>query len=156
VTTIPGWTDGLPYKVFRAHQVLRRLVDEAFAEIGVTASQLGVVVHLAELGRLSGSDVARSLHISPQAASTSLSALERLEWVRRVPHPSHGRIILYELTDAGVEGGRHGLEILAALHTDLEAKLSEQQIDETKRLLSELVEHVEGPQPEYNPVWPLP
>lgn len=140
--------------MFRAHQLLRKSVDDAFADLGVTTSQLGMAVHLEELGNLSGSDLARHLHVTPQSASTTLASLERMGWVERVPHPTHGRIIWYQLTDSGRQGVQEGKQLLASLQRELHEKLGPALVDETKAHLDEIIERVEGPQQSRVPLWP--
>lgn len=93
MTAVPGWTDGLPHALFRAHQAVHRRVEAAVDGLGVTVTQLGIAVHLDELGHMSASDLARRFRITPQSASTALGNLDSLGWVRRVPHPYHGRVI---------------------------------------------------------------
>lgn len=154
MTELVGWTDGLPFKLFRAHQVLRKKLDDTFAGLGVTSSQVGMAVHLDELGNLSGSDLARLLHVSPQSTSTTLSSLERMGWVTRVPHPTHKRIIWYQLTDAGREGVRAGKQALSELQAELAETLGEDLVRDSKAALTAIVEKVEGPQPSYEPLWP--
>ncbi len=98
------WQEGLPFLLWRTQHALHRRMQEAFADMDVTITQLGLVVHLDDLGHMSASDLARRFRLTPQSVTTALGNLERLGWVRRVPHPVHKKVIWYELTPEGQSG----------------------------------------------------
>jgi len=155
-TAVPGWTDGLPYTLYRANQAVHRLVLEAIDGLPVTITQLGLVVHLDELGHMSASDLARLFRLTPQSVSTALGHLERIGWVRRRPHPVHGRVIWYEATDEGLAGAEAGRERLAALDVRLRETLGGAEHDELIRDLRAVGVAIDGePQPA-GPLWPDP
>lgn len=97
----PGWTDGLPYALFRANQSVHRILLEAVDSLEVTINQLGIAVHIDELGELTGADLARHLSITPQSAATALNRLESLGWIERRQHPVNRRVVLYGITEHG-------------------------------------------------------
>jgi len=154
-TTVPGWTDGLPYVLYRANQAVHRLVLEAIDGMGVTITQLGLAVHLDELGHLSASDLARRFHITPQSVSTALGRLESLGWVRRFPHPVHRKVIWYEVTEKGLEGVAEGRQRLAELHERLSDVLGAAVAREAIADLQRIVELIDGPDPDPGPLWPV-
>jgi DNA-binding MarR family transcriptional regulator len=57
-----------------------------------------------EAGPMTTADLARAETMKPQSMGTLLAQMEEEGWVRRKPHPTDGRQILYELTAAGTEG----------------------------------------------------
>ncbi|WP_156760824.1 MarR family winged helix-turn-helix transcriptional regulator [Microbacterium karelineae] len=146
MTTVPGWTDGLPYALFRANQAVHRRLEEAIAGLDVTVTQLGIAVHLAELGHMSASDLARRFRITPQSASTALGSLESKGWVRRTPHPYHGRVIWYEVTDVGRTGVVEGRRRLAQLHESLREVLGEELMGAAIAQMHEVTEALDGPE----------
>jgi DNA-binding MarR family transcriptional regulator len=151
---VTRWTDALPYSLFRANQAVHRLVTEAIEGMGVTITQLGITVHLDELGHMSGSDLARRFKITPQSSSTALARLEALEWVRRVPHPYHGRVIWYEVTDAGHAAAVEGRKRLARLHQELTELLGDQQMESAISSLTAITVAIDGPEPSLPTAWP--
>ena len=155
MTTVRGWTDSLPYVLFRANQSIHRRVVDAVSGLGVTITQLGLVVHLDELGHLSGSDLARRFRLTPQSISTALGHLERLGWVRRVPHPVHRRVIWYEVTEAGHEGALDGRRRVGAVQAELEQLLGGTLMDDAIRDLAAIIEAVDGPDPTTPSLWPV-
>jgi DNA-binding MarR family transcriptional regulator len=119
-----AWLGGLPYRLWRANQALHRRVVEATEDLGVTVTQLGIMVHLDELGHMSASDLARLFRLTPQSTTTALNRLESLDWVTRVPHPIHRRVIWYEVTPAGLEVADEGRRRVAAVNRETEAALA--------------------------------
>lgn len=120
----PSWLDGLPYRLWRANQAAHRQVTAAIEDLGVTVTQLGITVHLNELGHMSASDLARLFRLTPQSTTIALNRLEKLGWVRRVPHPVHKRVIWYELTDLGLVNTDEGRRRVLAVHRRLDKLLA--------------------------------
>ncbi|HWK76928.1 MarR family winged helix-turn-helix transcriptional regulator [Microbacterium sp.] len=154
MTTVPGWTDSLPYTLFRANQAVHRRVLEAIDGVGVSMTQLGIAVHIEKLGRLSGSDLARHFKITPQSVSTALANLEKLGWVQRVPHPVHKRVIWYEITPVGVTGVHEGRSRLEAFHAELAETLGQELVNRATAVLGEISMELEGPDTPPGTLWP--
>ena len=154
-TTVPGWTDGLPYALYRANQAVHRLLVDAIEGMGVTITQLGLAVHLDELGHMSASDLARRFRITPQSVSTALGHLERLGWVTRFPHPVHKKVIWYEVTPEGLAHVKEGRERLARLHTELSALVGRDEMAAAIDDLHRITETIDGPEAPAGPLWPL-
>jgi DNA-binding MarR family transcriptional regulator len=130
------WLGGIPYRLWRANQALHRLVVGAIDDLGVTVTQLGITVHLDELGHMSASDLARLFRLTPQSTTTALNRLEALGWVQRVPHPIHKRVIWYEVTTLGLEKANEGRARVAAVNREVEALLGDIDGEALSRALS--------------------
>lgn len=148
------WQDGLPYVLYRAQQAVHRRAQEALDGLGVTLTQLGLCVHIDELGLMSASDLARRFRLTPQSVTTALAQLERLGWVRRLPHPVHRRVILHELTEAGLAGVADGRARMAEVDQMLTEALPGGR-DGLVGRLRELTVALEGEDPEYQGAWPV-
>lgn len=131
------------------------MLIERLSDLGVTITQLGIAVHLDQLGHLSGSDLARHVAITPQAAATALGNLEKLTWVERVPHPVHKRVIWYRLTELGETKVREGRARIARFHEELKETLGAELVAETTRELTSINEQLLGPQPMTGTLWPV-
>lgn len=129
------WLGGLPYRLWRANQALHRRVVAAIDDLGVTVTQLGITVHLDELGHMSASDLARLFRLTPQSTTTALNRLEALGWVRRVPHPIHKRVIWYEVTEQGLAAAEEGRRRVAEVNREVEALLPASDRDALSRAL---------------------
>jgi DNA-binding MarR family transcriptional regulator len=85
--------------------LLRRVRGEAGHE-GLSWSQAAAMGRLDRTGPMTTADLARAEMVKPQSMGTLLSELEQDGLVRRQPHPTDGRQILFSLTAAGVEARR--------------------------------------------------
>ncbi|MFI5891084.1 MarR family winged helix-turn-helix transcriptional regulator [Actinoplanes sp. NPDC051513] len=150
-----GWQDGLPYVLYRAQQAVHRQAQDALEGLGVTLTQLGLAVHLDELGLMSASDLARRFHLTPQSVTTALGQLERAGWVRRLPHPVHRRVVLHELTETGLAGVADGRARMAELDSLLAGVLPGGGRDELVGRLRGLTVALEGEDPDYATAWPV-
>jgi DNA-binding MarR family transcriptional regulator len=151
----PGWQDGLPHVLWRAQQAVHRRVQATLDDLGVTLTQLGLAVHLDELGLMSASDLSRRYHMTPQSVTTALSKLENANWVRRLSHPIHRRIVLYELTETGLAGVAQGRARMAEVDAVLALILPADGRNELIRLARLLTVALDGEDQEYEGAWPV-
>jgi DNA-binding MarR family transcriptional regulator len=86
-------------------QVLRRLRTESNPD-GLTWSQTVALSRLKKAGPMSTADLARAESVKPQSMGATLAELEREGLVKRHPHPTDGRQVLFALTAEGVEARR--------------------------------------------------
>jgi DNA-binding MarR family transcriptional regulator len=152
---VTPWDDELTHVLWRAQNAVHRSVQEALGDLGVTATQLGLAVHLEQLGPLSAADLSRGFHIAPQSVGTALSRLERLGWVRRRTHPVHGRVMLYELTETGAEGTSTGRTAMTATNASVTADLSETEVATLTALLRRITASIDGPDVPVRSAWPV-
>jgi len=150
------WQEGLPFLLWRAQLAVHRSLQDSITDLGVTMTQLGLAVHLFELGPLSASDLSRGYRITPQSVTTNLTQLERIEWITRRPHPVHGRIVLNILTDAGRAGVTAGRTRIADATRELEALLGAADADTVVASLKKIMVSIDGEDPKVGLLWPLP
>ena len=86
-------------------QLVRRLRAEANPG-ELTLSQTAVLARLDAVGWSTTADLARAEAVKPQSTGATLTSLEQERLVRRRPHPTDGRQVLFGLTDEGVEARR--------------------------------------------------
>ena len=89
------------YLVGRLDRVLRRQLEEGLRQHGVTVVQFTALSVLRVRSGMSNAQLARRSLVTPQSMGEVVTALENKGLVKRLPHPSHGRIMLTELTPAG-------------------------------------------------------
>ena len=85
--------------------LLRRVRSEAGHE-GLSWSQAAALGRLDRTGPMTTAELARSEMVKPQSMGTLLAELEQEGLVRRNPHPTDGRQILFSLTPDGVAARR--------------------------------------------------
>ena len=85
--------------------LLRRVRGEA-GSVGLGWSLAAVLGRLDRTGAMTTAELARAEMVKPQSMGSFLAELEQEGLVRRQPHPTDGRQILFSLTEAGVEARR--------------------------------------------------
>jgi DNA-binding MarR family transcriptional regulator len=86
-------------------QLLRRLRAETNSG-ELTWSQLSALERLEKAGAMTTADLARAELVKPQSMGTTLADLEREGLVKRRPHPTDGRQVLFALTVKGIDERR--------------------------------------------------
>ncbi len=81
--------------------LLRRVRGES-GNVGLSWSQAAAMGRLERQGPMSTAELARAETVKPQSMGALLAELEQDGLVRRDPHPTDGRQILFSLTDAGI------------------------------------------------------
>ncbi|MCX4767267.1 MarR family transcriptional regulator [Streptomyces sp. NBC_01275] len=152
---VPAWQDALPHALWRAQQAVHRRLQTALDGLDVTPTQLGLAVHLDELGAMSASDLARLFRLTPQSVTTALAQLERLGWIRRLPHPVHKRIILNELTETGLTGVADGRARVTEIDRFFAEILGDDGRGEAVAWLQKLTVALEGEDPPPAGTWPV-
>lgn len=85
----------------RTQHAVRNRLDADLASTGLTMPQYTVLAALDRQGDVSSSDLARELGMTAQTVNVLVKGLETAGLLRRTRHPSHGRILLAELTAMG-------------------------------------------------------
>jgi DNA-binding MarR family transcriptional regulator len=83
-------------------QLLRRLRSETGSN-ELNLSQLSALARLDRHDAMTTADLARAESMKPQSMGAILSGLEQEGLVKREPHPSDGRQILFAMTAEGAE-----------------------------------------------------
>jgi DNA-binding MarR family transcriptional regulator len=150
-----SWGEGLPYTLWRTHNAVNRCLQDAIKDLGVSVTQLSLAVHLHQLGPLSASDLARGIHVTPQSVATALARLDKIGWVDREPHPVHGRVILFSLTERGREGVRDGSARMAEVTQQVTSFLSDGGTESVIRELRRILMELEGSDRPMELLWPI-
>ncbi|QAY69134.1 MarR family winged helix-turn-helix transcriptional regulator [Xylanimonas protaetiae] len=79
---------------------LRRLRAER-GDADLPAAQFGVLTELTRRGPLTPGELAHSEGVRPPAMTRTVSALVDLGFVTKSEHPTDGRLVVVDLTDAG-------------------------------------------------------
>jgi len=134
----------LLYLVGRVDRVVRRAMNDALADHGVSLNQYTTLSVLESLSGLSNAQLARRSLVSPQSMNEVLLSLEERGLVRRRAHPEHGRILQAQVT-------AKGRRLLTACDAEVEALeermtsgLSSQEQRSLRRALVECVQSLDG------------
>jgi DNA-binding MarR family transcriptional regulator len=103
---VPGTTETAVSDLSLAiGQLVRRLRAEANPG-ELSWSQMTTLARLDKVGWMTTADLARAEFVKPQSMGTTLADLEQAGLVRRKPHPTDGRQVLFGLTAEGTEARR--------------------------------------------------
>jgi len=91
----------LAYVIASLDRILRRRMTEALAPLGITLSQFTALSVLDARGQASNAQLAERTFITPQSANEVMSAMTARNWISRGSDPTHGRIVVLQLTDEG-------------------------------------------------------
>jgi DNA-binding MarR family transcriptional regulator len=80
---------------------LTRLVRNQRADMSVTLTQLSAMATLAKCGPMSAGELAAAEKVQPPSMTKVLANLEERELVTREQHPTDGRQVILQITDAG-------------------------------------------------------
>ena len=84
-----------------AQHAVRTRLDADLATTGLTTPQYAVLAEIDQQGELSASELAREFGMTAQTINVLVQGLETAGLLRRSPHPTHGRILLANLTPKG-------------------------------------------------------
>ncbi|GAC1509234.1 MAG: hypothetical protein NVS2B16_07360 [Chloroflexota bacterium] len=132
--TMPGYT------LAQTYRMLRHAMDEALRESGLTTPQWGALGCMAQNEGISGAEMARIHHVTPQTMNTIVQNLEQHGMIVRKPHPTHGTVLRVLLTDEGRARLEEATERVEAVH---ERMLSNLAPDERATLI-DLLERCMG------------
>jgi DNA-binding MarR family transcriptional regulator len=89
------------YLLRQAQLSLRRAIDAALRDLGLTTPQFSVLSVLDVEPGLSGADLARASMLTPQTVNGIVLALERAGRIERTPAPRDRRVLQVRLTESG-------------------------------------------------------
>jgi DNA-binding MarR family transcriptional regulator len=92
----------IAYLLRQAQAATRLTMERSLADLGVTPPQFAVLTMLKAYPGLSGAAVARVALLTPQTVGVIIGNLERDGAIKKTPHPVHGRVLQWTLTDHGV------------------------------------------------------
>ena len=97
-----GAAPRISYVVARLERAIRNGISERVRPYGLTTLQFTTLSVLNRHGApLSNAQLARRAYMTPQAMSEVIDALERKGFIKRNPHPNHGRLLPATLTAKG-------------------------------------------------------
>jgi DNA-binding MarR family transcriptional regulator len=133
-----GESGHLGYLLRQAHAASRLKMERTLSDLGVTPPQFVVLTMLKAYPGLSGADLARVSLLTPQTVGVIIRNLERSGSIRKVPHPVHGRVLMWTLTRHGVALLGKCRRLVLALERRLRAGLSRRTEQTVRRWLARI------------------
>lgn len=125
----------LTYVIGNLDRLLRRQMTEALAPLGITLAQYTALSVLEARGSLSNAQLAVRSFITPQSANEVMSAMAGRGFVTREADPSHGRVILLSLTEAGSAMLRECEQVLRPLERRMLGDLGAEDVAQIQRTM---------------------
>lgn len=121
-----------------ADMAVRSRLEAAVRPWRLSMGQMLLLATIERLGSASAAELARALHLTPQAMTTLLRPIEDRGIIARRPDPDHGRRLLLSLSD-------HGETLLAdirhttdAVDREVTAALSPAELEQFRLLLGKI------------------
>lgn len=121
-----------------ADMAVRSRLEAAVRPWRLSMGQMLLLATIERLGSASAAELARALHLTPQAMTTLLRPLEERGTIERRADPDHGRRVLLSLSDDGralLADIRHTTN---AVDREVTATLSPDELGQLRRLLSKI------------------
>ena len=90
------------WELVQTAHVATRVFRETFASFGLTPTQFGVLMHLADGDDLTKAQLARAVLVSPQSMDPIIDTLLHAGWVERDGPARRGRAAAIRITDTGL------------------------------------------------------
>lgn len=92
---------GFPHLIKWVEMAVRARVERSMRDLPISSSQLFALVLLDERGEATAAELARLMHLTPQALTTLLRPLREQDLIWREPDKAHRRRLTMRLTKAG-------------------------------------------------------
>jgi DNA-binding MarR family transcriptional regulator len=122
-----GWVDGpwfrAAFSTYRVADLIRRSNDAALDPLQLThvRHEALAVLCFSQAGEMPMGRLSEHLVVHPTSVTSTVDTLERLGYVRRVPHPTDRRATLARITPAGRHAVTTSIEAMAAARCGLGA-----------------------------------
>jgi DNA-binding MarR family transcriptional regulator len=123
------------YLLRQAQLTLRRAVDAALRDLGLTTPQFSLLSVLEAEPGLSGAELARASMLTPQTTNGILVALERKGRIRRTPDARDGRVLQLQITDGGHALLAQARERVLTVERRMTAQLSDAETTQLRHWL---------------------
>ena len=114
------------------NRVVTNLYDEALSPIGITTSQMNILVVVAKYGEATSNKVCHWLHLEKSTFSRNVRLLKDNGWIESIP--GEGRSHKLRLTSKGTEILNKGLPLWKGAQAQANSMLGETSVDEVVRI----------------------
>jgi DNA-binding MarR family transcriptional regulator len=125
-----------------AQRLLARIVDTRFRDIGISVSQLPVLVALKDGASLSQKELTRRAGVEQPSMAQLLARMERDGIIRRKPDPADGRSSLISLAARTMKLIEPARAIMAQANRDALAGFDDDEVRQLVALLQRVIANV--------------
>ena len=115
-----GWVDGpwfrAAFSIYRTAELIRLTNDDALRPLKLThvRHEALAVLFFSQAGEMPMGRLSERLLVHPTSVTSTVDTLQRLGYVRRVPHPTDRRTTLARITPKGRRAVESSIETMAA------------------------------------------
>ena len=136
-------SERLGYALKRAQHALRTSIDDQLQPLGLTTAQYNLLSAVAAEPGISNASLARMAFVTAQSMQGIVANMELQGLLRRVPHPTHGRIRQSELTRAGTDVLVRANKVLLGIEERMTEGLSQVEVEALRCALLRCVENMQ-------------
>ena len=136
-------SERLGYALKRAQHALRTSIDNQLQPLGLTTAQYNLLSAVAVEPGISNASLARMAFVTAQSMQGIVANMEQQGFIRRVPHPTHGRIRQSELTAKGTHRLERANMVLFGIEERMTNRLSQQEVEALRCALLRCAENME-------------
>lgn len=137
----------LGYRLKEASSALRAAMEAALRPLGMTVTHYSCLELLSQRPGLSNSDLARGTFVTRQSMNVLLQSLERDGYVTRPAEAPVGKVLPTTLTPTGRKRLARATIAVRAIEKQMLSKLSAQDHDTARRILSSIIESLNPDRP---------
>ena len=136
-------SERLGYALKRAQHALRTSIDDQLHPLGLTTAQYNLLSAVAAEPGISNASLARMAFVTPQSMQGIVANMELQGLLRRVPHPTHGRIRQSELTRTGKDLLARAHKVLLGIEERMTEGLNQVEVEALRRGLLRCAENMQ-------------
>ena len=137
-------SERLGYLLKRAQHALRTSIDEQLNPLGLTTAQYNLLSAVAVEPGVSNAALARMAFVTAQSMQGIVANMERQGLLRRVPHPTHGRIMQSELTRRGTALLARANKVLVGIEEKMTRGLTQGEVEALRCALLRCAENMQA------------
>ena len=137
-------SERLGYVLKRAQHALRTSIDDQLNHLALTTAQYNLLSAVAGEPGISNAALARMAFVTAQSMQGIVANLEKRGLLRRIPHPTHGRIRQSELTRKGTDILARAHKVLIGIEEKMTAGLRQEEVDALRCALLRCAENMQN------------
>ncbi|MFQ7102844.1 MAG: MarR family winged helix-turn-helix transcriptional regulator [Anaerovoracaceae bacterium] len=138
--------ESLHYLLMKSHAMVHRRVTSKTSSIGLTSGQPKVLDFLLRFHEADQKTIAAYCEIEPATVGSILSRMETSGLVVRRQKEGNRRSLYVSLTEKGVNAAEKLTEIFRSVEDEATCRLSEDERDTLRELLSRICDTLSGPE----------
>ncbi|MDT3445808.1 MULTISPECIES: MarR family winged helix-turn-helix transcriptional regulator [unclassified Pseudofrankia] len=134
--------DRVIWALRRAELTVRAVKEQQLRPLGMAPAHYSLLISVHVEPGLTGAELARRLHLTPQAVASLVARLTERGHLERRPHPRHRHVQELHLTDAGRQALSSADAVIASIEQQITTRLGPDNAARFTALLGEVIDAV--------------